>query len=101
MLAKIGTERTSRAFGSRLVELETLRQGSCVWRAGRNLGAGDGWRGRMNLGMRGWGVEGRNRQNVGSLLEGRQGTEQFGTRGCLWNCVELGCRNLADGPDAV
>lgn len=27
--------------------------------AGRNLGAGDGWRGRMNLVMRGWGIEGR------------------------------------------
>lgn len=74
---------------------KTLRQGSCVWRAGRNLGAGDGWRGRMNLVMRGWGTEGRSRQNAGSLVEGLTGTlrgakessslEPEGA-GIVWNC---------------
>lgn len=74
---------------------KTLRQGSCVWRAGRNLGAGDRWRGRVNLVMRGWGAEGRSRQNVGSLVEGLPGTlgGAEGSRslepegaGIVWNC---------------
>lgn len=57
-------------------EDETLRRGSCVWTAGRNLGAGDGWRGRMNLVTREWGAERRSRWemgaegNVGSRVEG-------------------------------
>lgn len=44
---------------------KTLRQGSCVWRAGRNLGAGDGWRGRVNLVMRGVGSRGEEPSECG------------------------------------
>lgn len=40
-----GDGRCRGEQGSGLVELDkTLRRGGCVWRAGRNLGAGDGWR---------------------------------------------------------
>lgn len=44
--------------------------------AGRNLGAGDGWRGRMNLVMRGWGTEGRSREEMGT--EGDEGDQSAG-----------------------
>lgn len=80
------------------MELETLRQGSCVWWAGRNLGAGDGWRGRMNLGDEGVGNRGEEPSECG---ESSRGAPRDGS---VWNqrvFVELGCRNLADGPDAV
>lgn len=66
MLAKIGTGGTSQ-----LVELDrTLRRGSCVWRAGRNLGAGDGWRGWMEPGDEGVGNRGEEPSECGKPSRG-------------------------------
>ena len=63
VLQKIGTKGASRALGDVGCRNKMKRwDGEAVFGgAGRNLGAGDGWRGRMNLVMRGWGTEGRSR----------------------------------------
>lgn len=59
----------------------------------------------MNLVMRGWGAEGRSRQNVGSLAEGLPGT--FGGAGgsAVWNPRVLELYNwgpgIVDGQDNV
>lgn len=98
MLVKIGTGRTGRAFGESVGGTGDVETGKLCLEGRKEPGGGRRLEGQDEPGDEGVGNRGEEPSECG---ESSRGAPRDGS---VWNqrvFVELGCRNLADGPDAV